>query len=434
MNRLVLLLTAAIAAAGPANAQRLADYRLQFDKRGRTEANIGVECSFTLWPEEADTVVLALGGGAAELAVDGLHVEGGNLSGWDYDYDAHTLTLYPAAKGPMTVGMRYDYTNLGTFFIYGQSGAEIWETSFGECYYPHIPDRHIDIAAEFRIPDSLELIAAYPTEKTSEGGYRCRVKDALAQSLSFALIRRDLYVRRSIAIPDTVEVWQLRGKEASNARVEELERLAAASIAWFGEVYGEKYRSEELGFGRFPVFLFHGGKGFANRNNVGFISASQEKFAQAPDIWPLVHEIGHRWLGEWTLLIPDGEPGAYFIKESLNEYMTLQFIRHYAGQCVYAGELAWCAKEWGKIAGTEHDRPLIEMTQNNNDTVVYRKGPLLLDALAQRFGYEAVTEAIAAFYRAWRGRPGLTYEHFIGSLRGSDAALADAADRAIRFE
>lgn len=434
MKRLLLFVSAVAATAGTVCGQQLTNYRLRFDKRDHAEANIGAECSFTLWPEGADTIVLAFGGHAEEFAVDSLQVAGENLRGYAYDPARHTLALYPGEAGQTVVDMHYTYTNLGEFFIYGQSGAEIWETSFGECYYPHIPDRHIDMAAEFRIPDSLELIAAYPAEKTSEGGYRCRVKDALAQSLSFALIRREAYVCKRIAIPDTVEVWQLRGEEGSDARVEELERLAAASIAWFGDVFGEKYRSERLGFSSFPVFLFHGGKGFANRNNVGFISASQEKFAHAPDIWPLVHEIGHRWLGEWTLLIPDGEPGAYFIKESLNEYMTLQFIRHYAGQCVYEGELAWCAKEWGKIAGTEHDRPLIEMTYNNNDAVVYRKGPLLLDALAQRFGYERLTEAIAAFYRAWQGTPGLTFEHFIGTLRQADPALAEAADRAIRFE
>lgn len=74
------------------------------------------------------------------------------------------------------------------------------------------------------------------------------------------------------------------------------------------------------------------------------------------------------------------------------------------------------------------------MTYNNNDAVVYRKGPLLLDALAQRFGYERLTEAIAAFYRAWQGTPGLTFEHFIGTLRQADPALAEAVDRAIRFE
>lgn len=435
MERTLLLLTAFLASAVTLRAQTLADCRLRFDKRGRAEANIGVECTFAVRPPEgADSIVLALGGHAGELAVESLRIDGENLGGCAYDAARHTLTLRPAGKGPITLRMRYEYTNLGEFFIYGQSGAEIWETSFGEHYYPHIPDTRTDLAVEFRLPDSLELIAAYPVDKGEEGVWRCSAEHALAQSLSFALIRRDDYVRRTIAIPDTVEVWQLRGKEAPEARLKELERLAAASIAWFGEVYGEEYRSQRLGFGRYPVFLFHKGKGFANRNNVGFISASQEKFAHAPDIWPLVHEIGHRWMGEWTLPIPDGAPGAYFIKESLNEFMTLQFIRHHAGKSVYDEELARYAEQYRKIAGTDLDRHLVDMTHNDNNTVVYRKGPLLLEALAQQFGRETLIGAIAVFYRSHRGRPGLTFEHFLGSLRRTDPALAEAAERAIRFE
>lgn len=51
------------------------------------------------------------------------------------------------------------------------------------------------------------------------------------------------------------------------------------------------------------------------RYNIGFISASQYKFSTYQDIYPFVHEIGYKWLGEWTLLIDDGKPGAYLLND-----------------------------------------------------------------------------------------------------------------------
>lgn len=403
-------------------AQEVADYRIRIDKRNASEANARFECRFTLTPPPgADSVAMAFGGNLEELAVDELTVEGENLARYAYDPERRTLTLYPAAEGPITVEMHYVYTNFSGFFIYGESGAELWETGFGEYYYPQFPDRRTDLSAELLLPDSLLPVCAFPVRRTAPSRYGFRAEEAPLPALSFALLRRALYSRQTIAIPDTVTVWQLRGREASAERLSELEELAAASIAWFGRMYGEEYVTEQVGL---PTFLFHGGKGFANRNNYGFISASQEKFAAYPDLYPLIHEIGHRWLGEWTLLIPDGEAGAYFIKESLNEWMTLQFIRHRFGEETYAACMERCSRAYARIAGTAADRPLLCMTRNDNDTIVYRKGPLLLDALARRYGYEALTAAIAGFYREWRSRPGLTCEKFLTSL---DRSLPEAA-------
>lgn len=101
-----------------------------------------------------------------------------------------------------------------------------------------------------------------------------------------------------------------------------------------------------------------------------------------------MHEIGHRWLGEWTLLIEDGEPGAYFIKESLNEFMTLMFIRDYYGENQYRALIEKYKDEYSKINGTRHDEPIVDVVVNNNNTVIYRKGPLVLDRIARNIGYE----------------------------------------------
>lgn len=419
---LLLLVLRTVEAGG----QTVDTLRLTIDKRGMEEACAAIECRFALTPPPgADSVALRFG--SSEWSVDDLTVSGSGLDGWHYRPESQRLVLYPAAgAASLRIEMRYDYLNLGDAIVYGRSGAEIWETGFGEWWYPQLAGATADLEAEWLLPDSLLLVAAHPVTAAAPGRVRTAGRRVPVASLSFALLQRDRYVRRTIAIPDSVEIWQLRGREAPPERLAELEELTAASIAWFGALYGAPYATESI---RPPRFVFHGGQGFANRNNFGFISASQEKFASYPDIWPLVHEIGHRWLGEWTLRIADGEPGAYFLKETLDEWMTLRFLHARGGEELYREQLERCRREWAPIAGTEADRRLVDMTRNNNETIVYRKGPLLLDALAQQVGYDRLTEAIAAFYRAWHDRPGLTIDAFVATLRRSAPDIADGMER-----
>lgn len=238
----------------------------------------------------------------------------------------------------------------------------------------------------------------------------------LAQSLSFAFMNRKAYTQSTATIPDTVQIYQIRDMQCDTKRYNELLELTSKSIRYFSDIYKEEYVSEAQNIASYPIFLFHNGEGFSNRYNIGFISASQEKFSTYPDIYPLVHEIGHRWLGEWTLLINDGQPGAYFIKESLNEFMTFMFVRYYFGEKTYRTLIDRCQEKYSKIKNSANDTPLIDMTVNNNDIIVYYKGPLVLDSIAQKIGYDNLIKCIAQFYQQYTGKQHLRYIDFIDVL------------------
>lgn len=45
-----------------------------------------------------------------------------------------------------------------------------------------------------------------------------------------------------------------------------------------------------------------------------------------------------------------------------------------------------CRASWDKIRGTEQDRHPIDVTDNNNIPVTYRKGGVMLDSIAQEVG------------------------------------------------
>lgn len=408
-------------------AQKIEDYNLHFSKMGKEPSNIHVRNTFTLDFQDKDSVSLRFGG-APEFSVENLEV---NDSAFRYTYrrEQKEMVLYRENDRKVFVQMEYGYTNLASFFIYGEGKAELWEPSYGEYFYPYIPNTYMDVSLTVEVPDSLLFLCSYPLEPTGKRmdslSYQGRMQSLLSQSIVLAFFQKDAYIDTVAYVPDRVDVYQISDMRCGQERYAELLDLTQASIAYFSEVYGEEYLSEARNIRTFPSYLFHDGKGFSNRYNIGFISASQEKFSTYPDIYPLVHEIGHRWLGEWTLLIDDGEPGAYFIKESLNEFMTLLFIRHYYGSQSYKVQLDRCWSEYAKIKGTTQDQPLVDMVENNNNIIVYRKGPLVLDRIANEMGYDQLVDVISRFYRKYAGQYPLRYTDFIDMVNESKAGAGD---------
>ena len=394
-------------------SQMVHDYILKINKVNQSEANLYIDCSFTLDFQNSDSLSMNFGGDK-NLSIENLQIENnGSLFKSYYDSTCQRITFYRCSSQVIPIKMNYYYTNLSTFFIYGEGNAELWETSFGEYFYPFVPNTYMDIDFNVEIPDSLFLLCSYPMKSNHSGKFNNKLRSILSQSLTLAFIQNEAYQQTTAYLPNKISIYQIKNMQCSKERYEELILLTKTSIDFFSKVYGEEYISTKRNITTFPTYLFHNGKGFSNRYNIGFISASQEKFSTYPDIYPLVHEIGHRWLGEWTLLIDDGQPGAYFIKESLNEFMTLMFIRYFYGPQTYERQLDWCKSEYEKIKDTSLDEPIINIVVNNNNIVIYRKGPLLLDCIAKKIGYDKLIEIISRFYSDYAGKYPLKCSDFI---------------------
>lgn len=423
MKKIILTALILLATGYTSLAQQIKDYTLHISKIDQEAANLHVECTFALDFEAADSVAMNFGG-ALDFSVDNLQLNRGDFT-HAYNPELKNIVFHRQEAPTVQICMDYDYTNLSAFYIYGESSAELWESSYGEHFYPYIPNTPLDLSIRVKTPDSLLLLCSYPLEKDTANTCGGNLKGILSQSIVLAFLQRDAYRCTTARLPHEVAIYQITSLQCGKERYDELLELTEASIAYFSEVYGEDYICGQRNIRSFPSYLFHDGKGFSNRYNIGFISASQEKFSTYPDIYPLVHEIGHRWLGEWTLLIDDGEPGAYFIKESLNEFMTLQFIRHFYGSQPYEQQLARCWAEYGKIEGTSEDEPLVDLVTNHNNTVVYRKGPLVLDRIARKIGYDQLIRIIATFYREHAGKYPLRYTDLIDLINTSEPGVGD---------
>lgn len=421
MRKLLCIAILCVVVFPVAIAEEIRSYTLCFSKERQDAANLHIKCSFSLDFQNEDSVIMNFGGGQ-EFSVDNLKVDS---VGFEYNQEAKNIVFRKRQEQVVHVNMEYNYTNLSAFFIYGEGKAELWETSFGEYFYPYVPNTFMDVALNVETPDSLSLICSYPLESDDTTKYSGKLNHILSQSLTLAFIRNDAYQRTDEYIPGKLSIYQIKGMQCGKDRYDELLELTKASITFFSRVYGEDYISEDKNVTALPVYLFHNGKGFSNRYNVGFISASQEKFSTYPDIYPLVHEIGHRWLGEWTLLIDDGQSGAYFIKETLNEFMTLMFIRYVCGSEYYESQLDRCKSEYEKIKGTPQDEPVVNVVTNNNNTVIYRKGPLALIRIAEQIGYGELMSVISGFYKEYAGKYPLKYTDFIDMVNESHAGVGD---------
>ena len=422
--RIIIFITTIILTTSHVSmANEITDYKLHINKINQEACNLHITCSFSLNFQDADSVTMNFGGGQ-EFSIDNLRIDNKEI---EYEYNLKSKNIVFCKKEAQTVQVKmdYSYTNLSAFFIYGEGNAELWETSFGEYYYPYVPNTYMDVTMNVETPDSISLICSYPLKSDHSKEYNGKLQNILSQSLTLAFIQNDAYKQTRELIPNEIFIYQIKDMECSDKRYKELLQLTKASIDFFSRIYGEDYISKERNVMALPTYLFHNGKGFSNRYNIGFISASQEKFSTYPDIYPLVHEIGHRWLGEWTLLINDGEPGAYFIKESLNEFMTLMFIRQFYGSESYMTQIEKCRSEYNKIKGTPQDEAIVNMVENNNNTIVYRKGPLVLDYIAKEIGYDELMKAISKFYQEYAGKYPLKYTNFIDLLNESYNRVGD---------
>lgn len=423
MRKTIFVTTLILMLCRIAMAEEIKNYILDISKMNQEASNLHVKCSFSLDFQDKDSISMNFGGGQ-DFSIDNLNINNGEFAYKLYQ-ESKSIVFRKVSSREISVSMNYNYTNLSSFFIYGKGDAELWETSFGEYFYPYVPNTFMDVALKVETPDSLSFICSYPLESDDTTKNSGKLKHILSQSLTLAFISNEAYQRTDEYIPGKLSIYQIKGMQCGKERYDELLEQTGTAVAFFGRVYGEDYISAKRNVTTLPIYLFHNGEGFSNRYNIGFISASQEKFSTKSDIYPLAHEIGHRWLGEWTLLIDDGQPGAYFIKESLNEFMTLMLIRYVCGAKAYEAKLDWCKSEYEKIKGTSQDEPLVNVVLNNNNTVVYRKGPLALIRIAEEIGYSELMNIISGFYREYAEKYPLRYTDFIDMVNKSHAGVGD---------
>ena len=156
MRRIFFVTSLILLLCRVAMAEEIKNYTLDISKVNQEASNLHVECSFSLDFQDKDSVFMNFGGGQ-EFSIDNFNINSG-----DFEYELHreskSIVFRKVSSQKISVNMNYSYTNLSSFFIYGKGDAELWETSFGEYFYPYVPNTFMDVALNVETPDSLSLI------------------------------------------------------------------------------------------------------------------------------------------------------------------------------------------------------------------------------------------------------------------------------------
>lgn len=402
----LILLSLSFLASIVSQAQSATDYKLLFDKTDVGAGTIKIKCELTIDFDGKDSLLMDFGGSLEEESVSELSIVPADIR-YHFKPNDKKICFYKKRKERVKVSMEYVYMNLTSVLMYVGSGAEIWEciqTHSGEFYYPmNLGDIYAG-KVKFTVPDSLEVISS--ANKEPEKWHKIEQM----VPLNFAFLEKSIYEKQTLENKYLCDVYQVIGKQADTSRVSELNDLTVRAIEWFESKYGETFVNPHMGTYYYPAFIFHGGNSSFNRYNMGFISASQEKFATYPDIYPLIHEIGHRWFGEYSMFIESGQKGYAFVIETLNEFMTLMCIRDIIGIEEYERIINNYRLQWENIKDTPKDIDPVDVTEINNIPVTYRKGPVMLDNIARTIGYEKLVSSIVDYYRQYKGQQGLEFQ------------------------
>ena len=141
-------------------AQSSTDYKLVFDKTDVGSGAIKVRCDFTIDFNGRDSLILDFGGNLEEESVAELSIQPNRIK-YLFCPDKKMICFHKNKIDRIKVRMEYVFMNLTSVLMYGNSGAEIWEslyTSSGEFYYPMNRGNIYSGRARFIFPDSLEVV------------------------------------------------------------------------------------------------------------------------------------------------------------------------------------------------------------------------------------------------------------------------------------
>lgn len=117
----------------------------------------------------------------------------------------------------------------------------------------------------------------------------------------------------------------------------------------------------------------------------------------------VAHEVAHQW---WYSLIGNDQTAFPWVDESLAQYTTAIYYGKAYGPGVDDAVLASYERSWREYRGQNGDQtiggPVTDYPDNAYYYIVYQKGPLFFDALADTYGQSEVLAALSDYFMAYR--------------------------------
>ncbi|HET9339870.1 MAG TPA: M1 family aminopeptidase [Casimicrobiaceae bacterium] len=270
----------------------------------------------------------------------------------------------------------------------------------------------------------LAIAPGYLVRDWSDGGRHYFAYRMDAPILNFYAFQSGRYaVRRDRWNDVAIEVWHHPGHEFN------LDRMVAATkdgLDYFTRAFGP-YQHRQFRIVEFPRYQAFA-QSFPNTipysEGIGFIARVRDDEPDDIDYpyYVTAHELAHQW---WAhQVIGANVQGETMLVESLAQYSALMVMKRKVGDARMRRFLRYELDRYLLGRSTEQKKELPLARVENQDYIHYRKGSLVMYALQDYLGEEALNRAIRAFRDEWafRGPPYPTTLDLLKHVRAATPA------------
>jgi ABC-2 type transport system permease protein len=174
------------------------------------------------------------------------------------------------------------------------------------------------------------------------------------------------------------------------------------SLDFFTEQFGP-YQHKQLRIIEFPGYASFA-QSFANTvpysERIGFITDLRDPSEIDPVYYITAHEVAHQWFGHQ--LDAANVQGSAILSEALSQYAALQVMRNEYGKSKIRKFLSYELDSYLQGRAREYLEEMPFMRSENQSYIHYRKGSVVMMAIADRVGFEKLNEAIKGLVEQFR--------------------------------
>lgn len=174
------------------------------------------------------------------------------------------------------------------------------------------------------------------------------------------------------------------------------------SIDFFSQVFGP-YQHNQLRIIEFPGYRQFA-QSFANTvpysERMGFITDLRNTNEIDPVYYVTAHEVAHQWFGHQ--LDAANVQGSAVLSETLSQYAALQLMMKKYGETKLRKFLSFELDAYLQGRANEYLEEMPLMRAENQDYIHYRKGSIVMMAIADRIGFDKLNLAIAELVQQYK--------------------------------
>ena len=259
----------------------------------------------------------------------------------------------------------------------------------------------IDFKAKLSTSDEQIAIApGYLQKYWSEGGRNYFIYEMNSPMINFYnIMSADLTVKSDFHNGVNISVYYHR---AHGWNIDRMIQSSKHSLDFFSEAFGP-YQHKQLRIIEFPGYSRFA-QSFANTvpysERIGFITDLRDNSKLDPVYYITAHEVAHQWFGHQ--LNAANVQGSAILSESLSQYAALQVMRKEYGDTKIRKFLTYELDSYLIGRANEYLEEMPFMRAENQAYIHYRKGSIVLMAIADRIGFDALNNAIKTLVQKYK--------------------------------